>query len=809
MANRLGSFVFLTLAGLSVLPLAAQQLVSVRVMTEPAGARFTVDGLEYMQPTSFSWPVGSKHVVTIVSPTISPTLPGAGCEPPTGGTIIQYDPACRTRYKFSTWEASGVPLPDASGMNQTITADTKMTLLKAIFSAEYRVDIAFFDRNGISSTQECAAKAHSLGPKPVEAGSGAVFVNGICLDGTGYIWASAGALALQSVPFDGYVFRGWTFDGTPRDAAQGSVVEVRGPMLINPRFEPAKRVRLYTSPAGLRLRVDSTEILTVNKERFVVFYPIPGYFDWAAGSKHVIAGMSPQVDLENRTWVFKDWSNGLGQNAVITLDNQTNVPLELTGNFVRGVSVSVSTEPAGLKLDIEGRDNWPSTNFVWGVGMKYSVAAPAEQTDIRGRKYLFKRWSNDGPASQQIVPETSQIVSGIRMTAVFEPVPQAVLQSSIPGMKISVDGVTCSAPCRLDRPVGTVLNIAVPNVIPISDTSRYEFTGWSDGATAERTLTITKDTDTLRANYRIANRLLMVADPGEGATLTVDPVSEDGFYPTGTNVTLTAEAKPGFRFRRWDGDLTGTFRSGTVNMSMTRLVRAMLDKVPYVAPAGVRNAAADLPDPGVAPGLIAIYGASLAKTYEAATSNPLAQSVGGTVVLVEDRLLPLIYVSPEQINAQLPGDLTPREYKLTVRTEGLPDVTSTFSVVRNAPGLFAHVIDTTSYAVALHEDGSPVTIESPARRNELISLMGTGFGPYTRTVIDGFPTPATPAAPLVDPVDVVVAGARLQPAFAGAAPGFTGMTTTRFRVGENGSGPVEVKVVVNGKESNTVILPVE
>ncbi len=78
---------------------------------------------------------------------------------------------------------------------------------------------------------------------------------------------------------------------------------------------------------------------------------------------------------------------------------------------------------------------------------------------------------------------------------------------------------------------------------------------------------------------------------------------------------------------------------------MTRLVRAMLDKVPYVAPAGVRNAAADLPDPGVAPGLIAIYGAKLARTYEAGTSNPLAQSLGGTVVLVEDRLLPLIYVS--------------------------------------------------------------------------------------------------------------------------------------------------------------------
>ena len=81
-------------------------------------------------------------------------------------------------------------------------------------------------------------------------------------------------------------------------------------------------------------------------------------------------------------------------------------------------------------------------------------------------------------------------------------------------------------------------------------------------------------------------------------------------------MTIIAETKPGFRFRRWDGDLRGP-RSGVVSMSMSRLVRAMLDRVPYVAPTGVRNAAADLPEPGVAPGLIAIYGGSLAKTYEA------------------------------------------------------------------------------------------------------------------------------------------------------------------------------------------------
>jgi uncharacterized protein (TIGR03437 family) len=61
----------------------------------------------------------------------------------------------------------------------------------------------------------------------------------------------------------------------------------------------------------------------------------------------------------------------------------------------------------------------------------------------------------------------------------------------------------------------------------------------------------------------------------------------------------------------------------------------------------------------------------------------------------------------------------------------------------------------------------------------------------------------------VDPVEVVVGEAHLTPSFAGAVPGLIGMTTAKFRLDPNTTGPVEAKVIVNGKESNTVILPVE
>jgi uncharacterized protein (TIGR03437 family) len=111
--------------------------------------------------------------------------------------------------------------------------------------------------------------------------------------------------------------------------------------------------------------------------------------------------------------------------------------------------------------------------------------------------------------------------------------------------------------------------------------------------------------------------------------------------------------------------------------------------------------------------------------------------------------------------------------------------------------------------VALREDGSQVTVVSKAKRGELLTLLGTGFGPYNRPVVDGFAVPATPEYNVLDPATVSIGGGTLQPLWAGAQPGNTGVTGVRFRVPAEAAGDVEVRISVNGAESNTVLLPVE
>src|SRR5205085_10304310 len=124
-------------------------------------------------------------------------------------------------------------------------------------------------------------------------------------------------------------------------------------------------------------------------------------------------------------------------------------------------------------------------------------------------------------------------------------------------------------------------------------------------------------------------------------------------------------------------------------MIRPRSINAMVDKVPFITPAGIQNAASPTPDGNVAPGsIITIYGENLASSIKIGPNNPLSQTLADVTVTVADRLLPLFFVSPGQINAQVPSDLPDGDYVLQVHATGQADVIGQFTISRNAPGIF-------------------------------------------------------------------------------------------------------------------------
>jgi uncharacterized protein (TIGR03437 family) len=209
--------------------------------------------------------------------------------------------------------------------------------------------------------------------------------------------------------------------------------------------------------------------------------------------------------------------------------------------------------------------------------------------------------------------------------------------------------------------------------------------------------------------------------------------------------------------------------------------------------------------------MISIFGAHLADTSAVASAGLLPQTLAGVVARTGDRLLPLIYASPAQINAQLPDDVAEGDQIMTVSPPGQPDVRAAFKVLRNAPGLFPVAVADQAFAMAIHEDGSPITADSPATRGELITVYGTGFGPTDHPRPLGFPIPASPDYLVVDSATVQVGTTSINAEKAFAVPGRQGIDAVQFRLTDDSPSATTatLKVTVNGVDSNTVMIPVQ
>jgi uncharacterized protein (TIGR03437 family) len=93
-------------------------------------------------------------------------------------------------------------------------------------------------------------------------------------------------------------------------------------------------------------------------------------------------------------------------------------------------------------------------------------------------------------------------------------------------------------------------------------------------------------------------------------------------------------------------------------------------------------------------GIASAFGTGLATATTGATSVPLPTTLGGTKVTIKDatgteRLAPLFYVSPTQVNYQIPADAQPGIVTVTITASDGTVSTATENVRMVAPSLFA------------------------------------------------------------------------------------------------------------------------
>ena len=184
---------------------------------------------------------------------------------------------------------------------------------------------------------------------------------------------------------------------------------------------------------------------------------------------------------------------------------------------------------------------------------------------------------------------------------------------------------------------------------------------------------------------------------------------------------------------------------------------------------------------------------------------PLPTTLGGATLTVNGRLAPLFYVSPTQINAQLPAETLPGTATAVVSTGGVSSAPITFTVAAVHPGIF---IFGNSRAVVQNQDFSVNDAPRPAAAGSFITAYLTGIGPVDNPVPTGQVTPSSPLARPTLQAVATIGGQTAETLFLGLTPGLVGVAQANLRVPQLSPGHYPLVITIAGVASNGPLISV-
>jgi len=222
---------------------------------------------------------------------------------------------------------------------------------------------------------------------------------------------------------------------------------------------------------------------------------------------------------------------------------------------------------------------------------------------------------------------------------------------------------------------------------------------------------------------------------------------------------------------------------------------------------GVVNGASYVSGAAVAPGsIISIFGSNLGSGEASASTVPLFTTLLDTSVTINGVPVPLYYVGPGQINAQVPLEMfTPGTASVVVTVNGVSSSPFTFKVAAPAPGIFYYG---TGRAVAINPDGSLNGPSAPAKPGDVLIVYLTGQGEVTNPVVDSAPGQASPLSQTVATTTVKIGGTNATVFYSGLAPDFVGLMQLNVQVPTVAAGDQPMVVTIGGAVSNSELITV-
>jgi uncharacterized protein (TIGR03437 family) len=210
----------------------------------------------------------------------------------------------------------------------------------------------------------------------------------------------------------------------------------------------------------------------------------------------------------------------------------------------------------------------------------------------------------------------------------------------------------------------------------------------------------------------------------------------------------------------------------------------------------------------VAPGgLISVYGQQMAPVNMATRELPLPTALAESCLTINGVPMPVLFVSPLQINGQLPFNVDGNA-TMTLRTPGGISDNFNFSILSAAASVFrsgAAGSDTGLATITRADNNELITPTNPIHPNDSIVIWATGLGRTNPPVDSGMPSPSDPLPSAIIAPTVTLGGVALGIQYAGLVPGSVGL----YQINALSPGKVpqglEIPLVINQGGSSTTL----
>jgi uncharacterized protein (TIGR03437 family) len=236
---------------------------------------------------------------------------------------------------------------------------------------------------------------------------------------------------------------------------------------------------------------------------------------------------------------------------------------------------------------------------------------------------------------------------------------------------------------------------------------------------------------------------------------------------------------------------------------------------------GIVNAASGA-NGGLSPGSLAsLY--MLPQPFQPVNAShlPLPTNLDGVTLLIVGQV-PLLAVTPTQINFQVPWDLFPGEssglFTLVTPAQSYPSPWG-IDLTQFSPGIFTMNAQGKGQGAIVIANSSTVAAQTgsfpgsrPVAHGEYVSIFCTGLGPVTNQPANGAPALSSPLSRTLSAPTVTIGGVPATVEFSGLAPGSVGVDQVNVQVPATAPSGAQVLVIIrtaDGSVSNTVTMAIQ